>query len=626
MQKRDEATTFLNFIFRNCPDGTGNINLRHKDPAGKVRDIFISLDHIEEIPPLLSDDSDFWFGVALRNGNNGKREGISLIPAFHLDHDDLTPEIEQEILSFLPPSAIVQTSSNTHKQYFWLLKEPADGKDYVKIETINYRLLKRFGGDPGTWDASRVLRVPGTINHKYPDRPVCKLLEMNPTHQYQLSDFDILPEATLPSNFVSKIEIKNISQSWERAKREISRHPRVMLHLMTPKPEDRSGHDWRLTCLCVEEGIVDPELLYQIILQNPHGKAQHYPGTQKYIEDLISRCFTQFNVNLESPGENPTEDETKEKELSFLNLNLPSSLEISRLEIKVVYLVQNLIPKESITLLHSIGGVGKTYLMYALGKAVSDGEPFFSLDVTKENVYYIDFENPLPEISDRMKRIGGSENFKIWHLAHDPMPIRFDDGYEIYKTFPPGLFIIDSLRSSHLMEENSSKDAAFIMARIKEIRALGNTVILIHHENKLGGYRGSTAWFDLSDHILKFSRVKKIGSDEDTDEDNFDLPVRLGLGGKSRFSSAMELKPMFFRFENNQLCQASDPNDDILGKMADLLNPSNPPTQAEFQKLVKDNLDIGKDKFRNLLKMGENRSKWYAQKSITGNKFEYRRV
>jgi hypothetical protein len=311
----------------------------------------------------------------------------------------------------------------------------------------------------------------------------------------------------------------------------------------------------------------------------------------------------------------------------YERLNLPSSLEISRLDIKVVYLVHNLIPKESITLLHSIGGVGKTYLMYALGKAVADGEPFFGLDVTKDNVFYIDFENPLPEISDRMKKIGGSENFKIWHLAHDPMPIRFDDdSYEIYKTFPPGLFIIDSLRSSHLMEENSSKDAAFVMARIKEIRALGNTFILIHHENKLGGYRGSTAWFDLSDHILKFSRVKKIGSDEDTDEDNFDLPIRLGLGGKSRFSSAMELKPMFFKFENNQLCQAGDPNDETLEKMATLLNPSTPPTQAEFQKLVKDNLDIGKDKFRNLLKMGENRNKWFAQKSTTGNKFEYRRA
>ena len=136
---------------------------------------------------------------------------------------------------------------------------------------------------------------------------------------------------------------------------------------------------------------------------------------------------------------------------------------------------------------------------------MADGEPFFSLDVMKMPDYYIDFENPLPEIADRMKKTGGSKNLKIWHLGHDPMPVRFDsDEWEIYKSFPPGLFIIDSLRSSHLLEENSSKDASFIMGRFKEIRALGHTIILIHHESKAGGYRGSTAWFDLSDHILKF--------------------------------------------------------------------------------------------------------------------------
>ncbi len=43
------------------------------------------------------------------------------------------------------------------------------------------------------------------------------------------------------------------------------------------------------------------------------------------------------------------------KELSYLNLNLPSSLEISRMEIKVDWVVKNLIPKESITLIHSVG-------------------------------------------------------------------------------------------------------------------------------------------------------------------------------------------------------------------------------------------------------------------------------
>jgi hypothetical protein len=314
----------------------------------------------------------------------------------------------------------------------------------------------------------------------------------------------------------------------------------------------------------------------------------------------------------------------EDQRVSYANLHLPSSLEISQLEIKVDWIVKNLIPKESITLLHSIGGVGKSYLTYGIAKAVADAELFFGLDVIRIPTFYIDYENPLSEIVDRMKKTGGSENLKIWHLSHDPAPIRFDtDQWEIYKSFPPGLFIIDSLRSSHLLEENSSKDAAFIMARLKEIRALGNTIILIHHENKVGGYRGSTAWFDLSDHILKFSRVKSIGSDEDAEEDNFDLPIRLGLGGKSRFSSAMDLKPMYFKFKEHRLCSAEDPEEEPLNKMADLLDPAYPPNQSEFQKLVKQNLGIGAKDFRKLLKRGESLHFWFSEKSKTGNKLEY---
>lgn len=320
-------------------------------------------------------------------------------------------------------------------------------------------------------------------------------------------------------------------------------------------------------------------------------------------------------------------EEQKHEEPSYLTLNLPTSLEISRLEISVEWTVQNLIPKESITLLHSIGGVGKTYLMYKIGKCVADGIPFFGLDVKSMNVYYIDYENPLPEIADRMRKIGGSDNLRIWHLGHEPMPIRFDaNEWEIYKTFPPGLFIIDSLRSSHLLEENSSKDASLVMARHKELRSLGSTIFLIHHESKTGGYRGSTAWFDLADHILKFGRVRKIGSDEDVEDDNFDLPIRLGLGGKSRFSSAMELTPMYFKFEDHQLCLAEDPDNEMLNKMALLLGNGKPPNQTEFQKLVKDNLGIGRKSFLKLLKDGDKKNMWFAKRSTEGNKFEYFRT
>jgi hypothetical protein len=295
----------------------------------------------------------------------------------------------------------------------------------------------------------------------------------------------------------------------------------------------------------------------------------------------------------------------------FERLNLPTSLEISLLEIRVEWVVDGLIPKRAITMFHSVGGVGKSYFMYQLAKAVADRERFFGLDVIKMPVYYIDQENPLTEINDRTKRMGGSKNLWIWHVGYDPAPVRLDtEDWGIYKYFPPGLIIFDSLRSSHLLDENSSRDAALIMGRYKEIRELDNTIILIHHESKKGGYRGSTAWYDLSDHILKFSRVRKIGSDEDVDDDDFDLPIRLGLDGKSRASAAIDLKPMYFKFENHLLVSAEDPDreplKDIYEELITRDKAGSPPfTQTDFISFIMKELKVGRNKAIKLINKGK---------------------
>lgn len=358
---------------------------------------------------------------------------------------------------------------------------------------------------------------------------------------------------------------------------------------------------------------------------------KHFSDGQTYgshtIAAAIENTIDVYDPQRRNEKDEPSSSDKPKIDVSYDSLDLPSSLEISRLEITVNWIVKDLIPQESITLLHSIGGVGKSYLMYGIAQSVADGTPFFDLAVIKMPVYYVDFENPLPEIVDRMKKLGGSLDLKTWHLSHDPGPIRFDaDEWEVYKTFPPGLFIIDSLRSSHLLDENSSKDASFIMARHKEIRARGNTIVLIHHENKIGGYRGSTAWFDLSDHILKFGRVEKIGDDKDAEGDNFDLPIRLGLGGKSRFSSAMNFKPLFFKFEDHRLCLASDPDEGALSEMAAFLRPAYPPNQSEFRNLVKENMGLGRPAFDRLLKKGERLGFWYSKRSRTANRLEYFRA
>src|SRR5690606_873201 len=45
----------------------------------------------------------------------------------------------------------------------WRLDEPTSDKD--EVESVNRALVQIFDGDDGTTDVSRLLRLPGTLNH-----------------------------------------------------------------------------------------------------------------------------------------------------------------------------------------------------------------------------------------------------------------------------------------------------------------------------------------------------------------------------------------------------------------------------------------------------------------------------
>lgn len=195
-----DAINLFNCLYQNVPD-EGNINFRFKDKNELVTEEFLAINcESEEITNLLEkhQNDNCWYGVNLRNGAKGTKETISHIVAAHLDHDNITLEVQKKLSEFLKPTITVQSSYPNHRQLLWVFKEPYERDQIQKTENINQRLIGYFGGDPGTHDASRVLRIPGTINYKYPDHPECKIIELNPDCQYSLDDFDILPEADIP--------------------------------------------------------------------------------------------------------------------------------------------------------------------------------------------------------------------------------------------------------------------------------------------------------------------------------------------------------------------------------------------------------------------------------------------
>jgi hypothetical protein len=86
------------------------------------------------------------------------------------------------------PSAIAESSPGKY-QFVWRINS-ADF-DVTRVEQINKALVSRFGSDPACTDVLRVFRVWALRNHKYPHKPVVRMIEADASGCYNFADFKI---------------------------------------------------------------------------------------------------------------------------------------------------------------------------------------------------------------------------------------------------------------------------------------------------------------------------------------------------------------------------------------------------------------------------------------------------
>lgn len=160
---------------------------------------------------------DLYFAVASRDGDGGKKENIVLMPAAFCDVDfsDTPPDRLRENMRKFPfkPSLAVFSGGGWH--FYWVLKEPAGPEDIPLVEAVNRKIAAAIGGDMNATDASRVLRIPWTLNSK---RGVLATLRHVSDYRFALEDLEDLPAAPAarsiqrPSHGVSGAILQNLLQ------------------------------------------------------------------------------------------------------------------------------------------------------------------------------------------------------------------------------------------------------------------------------------------------------------------------------------------------------------------------------------------------------------------------------
>jgi hypothetical protein len=165
---------FLRAWFGGCPHGQ-LIELRAIRPADQhVYQEFFPLSAINDLIGRafsLVEDRDCYFGVCPRIRSEGSKASVTHAPGLWADldfkrfEDGNAGALRQFTTFTVEPTWIVATGGGYHA--YWKLREAVQAD--AAFEGRLKGLVRVLNGDRAATDRSRVLRVPGTFNHKYPD-------------------------------------------------------------------------------------------------------------------------------------------------------------------------------------------------------------------------------------------------------------------------------------------------------------------------------------------------------------------------------------------------------------------------------------------------------------------------
>lgn len=185
--------------------------------------------------------------------------------------------------------------------------------------------------------------------------------------------------------------------------------------------------------------------------------------------------------------------------------------------LEVEWLVDKLIEKDSMTILHSNPKVGKTWISLNLAVALSSGNKYLN-EFTVPcpiKVLYVSEEDNIKRIGQRLKLLPNmNNNYEVLDqnlkfAIHENINVIDNEKLQdLINVHLPEVVIIDSLSRIHSLKENDEGDMKRLMSKLEEIkRQYKISFVLIHHsrkENNKGGYSGSSmrgssviwAWVD----------------------------------------------------------------------------------------------------------------------------------
>lgn len=179
-----------------------------------------------------------------------------------------------------------------------------------------------------------------------------------------------------------------------------------------------------------------------------------------------------------------------------------------------------MLPRDTLTVLVGLEGIGKSSLAYSLALCVATGTAFLGRHTQQRRVLYFDSENSLPDCGQYVRQLWiGLQCPDVSvlnnHLRIEHFALSFG-WQDVFKTvchdWHPDLIIIDTANSCFsIKDENSNAEAADILSKIHKYRPPQSSVLLMKHERepKEGAgksVRGAKYWLSAVDQVIYLHR------------------------------------------------------------------------------------------------------------------------